>query len=290
MTAPAPNVPTVETVAELRRRVRQWRAEGLRIGFVPTMGALHEGHLSLVEEARRRAERIIVSVFVNPTQFAAGEDFELYPRQLAADLAQLARAHADLCYAPGVAEMYPPDFCTGVSIGGPAEADLDDHFRPTHFAGVAVVVAKLLNQAEADVAVFGEKDYQQLLVIRRLARDLDLRTEIVGAPTLRASDGLAMSSRNVYLSPQERATAPALHRALTHAARRIAEGEPIGHVMGEGRGELAAAGFVIDYFEARHAQTLARVARRHEGPIRLLVAARLGATRLIDNIAVEGTP
>ncbi|MBY6243118.1 pantoate--beta-alanine ligase [Methylosinus sp. Sm6] len=283
----APPVPLVGSVAELKRRIAQWRARGERIGFVPTMGALHDGHLSLMEEARRRAERVVVSVFVNPTQFAANEDFGRYPRTLEADLDRLARVNADLCYAPAVEEMYPQGFATSVTVGGPAEADLEDRFRPTHFAGVAVVVAKLLNQAEPDVAVFGEKDYQQLLVIARMARDLDLRAEIVGAPTLREADGLAMSSRNIYLSQEERRVAPALHRALVTAARRIAEGEPIGHVMGEAREEVATAGFAIDYLEARHAQTLARVARRHDGPTRLLAAARLGATRLIDNIAVE---
>ncbi|MBG0808746.1 pantoate--beta-alanine ligase [Methylosinus sp. H3A] len=280
-------VPTVHTLAELRERVAQWRARGERVGFVPTMGALHAGHLSLVEEARRRARRVMVSVFVNPTQFSAGEDFERYPRTLAADVETLARVDADLCYAPAVEEIYPPGFATSVAVGGPAIADLEDHFRPTHFAGVALVVAKLLNQADCDVAVFGEKDYQQLLVIRRLARDLDLRAEIVGAPTLREDDGLAMSSRNIYLSKEERRIAPALHRALTDAARLIAEGEPIGHVMAQAREQIAAKGFVIDYLEARHAETLARVARRQDGPIRLLVAAKLGATRLIDNVAVE---
>jgi pantoate--beta-alanine ligase len=280
-------VPTVHTLAELRERVAQWRARGERIGFVPTMGALHRGHLSLVEEARRRASRVLVSVFVNPTQFSAGEDFERYPRTLEADVEILARVGADLCYAPAVEEIYPPGFATAVTVGGPAIADLEDHFRPTHFAGVALVVAKLLNQADCDTAVFGEKDYQQLLVIKRLARDLDLRAEIIGAPTLREEDGLAMSSRNIYLSGEERRVAPALHRALTQAAHRVAEGEPIGHVMGEAREQIAAKGFVIDYLEARHAETLARVARRQDGPIRLLVAAKLGATRLIDNVAVE---
>jgi pantoate--beta-alanine ligase len=280
-------VQTIHTLAELRQRVAQWRARGERVGFVPTMGALHDGHLSLVEEARRRARRVMVSVFVNPTQFAAGEDFDRYPRTLAADVERLARVDADLCYAPAAEEIYPPGFSTAVTVGGPAVADLEDHFRPTHFSGVALVVAKLLNQADCDVAVFGEKDYQQLLVIRRLARDLDLRAEIVGAPTLREADGLAMSSRNIYLSKEERAIAPALHRALTEAARLIAEGEPIGHVMAGAREEIAAKGFVIDYLEARHAETLARVAFRHDGPIRLLVAAKLGATRLIDNVAVE---
>lgn len=280
-------VPVVHTVEELRAFVRARRQAGERIGLAPTMGALHAGHLSLVEAARRHAERVVVTIFVNPTQFAPNEDFSRYPRTLEADREKLSTVCADLVFAPAVEEMYPPGFCTTVSLDGCARADLEDRFRPTHFAGVATVVAKLLNQAQADVAVFGEKDYQQLLVIRAMARDLDIPTRILGSPTLRDADGLAMSSRNVYLSPEDRERAPALHQALEGAARRIAEGEAISHVMGEAREAIVGAGFEIDYVEARHAETLARVARRHEGPIRILAAARLGATRLIDNVAVE---
>lgn len=279
-------VPVVHTVEEMRAFVRARRAAGERIGLVPTMGALHEGHLSLVEEARRHAERVIVTVFVNPTQFGPNEDFSRYPRTLAADREKLAAVAADLVFAPSVEEMYPPGFSATVTVEGPARADLEDRFRPSHFAGVATVVAKLLNQAQADVAVFGEKDYQQLLVIRAMARDLDIPTRIVAAPTLREANGLAMSSRNVYLSGEERARAAALYRALTDAAARIAAGEAIGHVMADAREAIVGAGFDIDYVEARHAETLARIARRHEGPVRLLAAARLGATRLIDNIGV----
>ncbi|WP_457797569.1 pantoate--beta-alanine ligase [Methylocystis sp. S23] len=279
-------VPVVHTVEEMRAFVRARRAAGERIGLVPTMGALHAGHISLVEEARRHAERVIATIFVNPTQFAPGEDFSRYPRTLAADREKLAAVAADLVFAPAVDEMYPPGFCTTVALEGPAKADLEDRFRPAHFAGVATVVAKLLNQAQADVAIFGEKDYQQLLVIRTMARDLDIPTQILAGPTLRDPDGLAMSSRNVYLSAEDRASAPALHRALAEAARRIAEGEVIGQVMGEAREAIVGAGFEIDYVEARHAATLARVARRHEGPIRILAAARLGTTRLIDNVPV----
>lgn len=279
-------VPVVHTVEEMRAFVGARRAAGERIGLVPTMGALHAGHLSLVAAARAHAERVIATVFVNPTQFGPTEDFARYPRTLAADREKLQSVAADLVFAPAVEEMYPQGFCTTVSLDGPARADLEDHFRPTHFAGVATVVAKLLNQAQADVAVFGEKDYQQLLVIRAMARDLDSPTRILGCPTLRDADGLAMSSRNVYLSTGDRARAPALYRAISEAARRIAEGEAIGHVMGEAREAVATAGFDIDYVEARHAETLARVARRHDGPIRILAAARLGATRLIDNVAV----
>ncbi|PPD40377.1 MAG: pantoate--beta-alanine ligase [Methylocystis sp.] len=280
-------VPVVHTVREMRARVGAWRAGGARIGLVPTMGALHAGHISLVEAARRHAERVIATVFVNPTQFAPGEDFSRYPRTLPADCEKLAAVKADLVFAPAVEEMYPAGFCTTVSLEGPAKADLEDRFRPTHFPGVATVVAKLLNQAQADVAVFGEKDYQQLRVIETMARDLDIATRIFGAATLRDPDGLAMSSRNVYLSAEDRARAPALHRALSEAAERIAEGAAIGAVMEEARAAITAAGFAIDYVEARDARTLARVADRSEGPIRILAAARLGATRLIDNVAVD---
>lgn len=282
-------VPVVHTIEDMRAFVRARRAAGERIGLVPTMGALHAGHLSLVEEARRHADRVITTIFVNPTQFGPTEDFSRYPRTLAADCEKLASVSADLVFAPAVEEMYPEGFCTTVTLEGPAKADLEDRFRPTHFAGVATVVAKLLNQAQADVAVFGEKDYQQLLVIRHLARDLDIGTRILAGPTLRDPDGLAMSSRNIYLSAEDRARAPRLYRALSEAARRIAEGEVVGHVMGEAHEAIVGAGFDIDYVEARHADTLARVARRLDGPMRILAAARLGATRLIDNVAVPNT-
>jgi pantoate--beta-alanine ligase len=280
-------VPVVSTIPELRAYVRERRAAGERIGLVPTMGALHEGHLSLVETVQRRADRVIATIFVNPAQFGPGEDFAKYPRTLAADLDRLASVRADLAFAPSVADIYPEGFATRVEMDGPAKAGLEDRFRPTHFCGVATVVTKLLNQAQADVAVFGEKDFQQLLVIRRLARDLDIATEIVAAPTRREADGLAMSSRNVYLSAEDRRRAPALFRALSQAARRIATGEEIGHVMSEAAEAVASAGFDIDYLEARHAETLERVVTQGDGPVRLLAAARLGATRLIDTLAVE---
>lgn len=279
-------VPVFHDVPALRAQVRAWRAAGETMALVPTMGALHAGHLALVAEGRARARRVVASVFVNPTQFAPTEDFSAYPRTLESDVAKLAEAGADGCFAPGVADMYPTDFCTEVSVGGPAKADLEDRFRPTHFAGVATVVAKLLNQAQPDVAVFGEKDYQQLLVVRAMRRDLDIPTEIVGLPTVREPDGLALSSRNVYLSPAERAAAPALHRALAACAEAVRGGEPIGHALATATEAVVGAGFVIDYLEARHAETLARIARRADGPVRLLAAARLSATRLIDNLAV----
>ncbi|MCB1545844.1 MAG: pantoate--beta-alanine ligase, partial [Rhodoblastus sp.] len=252
-----PSSPLVlHDVAGLRAQVRAWRAAGERVALAPTMGALHAGHVSLVEEGLRRADRVIATVFVNPTQFAPTEDFSKYPRTLPADVEKLAQVGCDLCFAPDVAEMYPEGFATTVTLTGPAKVDLEDHFRPTHFAGVATIVAKLLNQAQADCAIFGEKDYQQLRVITRMARDLDIPTEIVGARTVREADGLAMSSRNVYLSADERARAPAMYRALNHAAAKIREGEVIGHEMTEAREMLVEAGFMVDYIEARHAETL----------------------------------
>jgi pantoate--beta-alanine ligase len=274
-------------VAALREIVARWRKEGARVALVPTMGALHVGHLSLIERARQEADRVIVSIFVNPTQFAPSEDFSKYPRTFEADIDKLRAAVADVCFAPDVAEMYPAGFTTTVLVEGVAKADLEDHFRPTHFAGVATIVAKLLNQARADVAIFGEKDYQQLQVVKRMAADLDIATRIIGAPTLREPDGLAMSSRNVYLSAQDRIRAPVLHRALRDAAIRIAAGDRIGDVMRAATEIVVGAGFAIDYLEARHAETLARIVDRDEGPIRLLAAAWLGTTRLIDNVAVE---
>jgi pantoate--beta-alanine ligase len=283
---PSALVPLVHAKTDLRERVRGWRAIGESVALVPTMGALHAGHLSLVTQARERASRVVVTIFVNPMQFGPTEDFSKYPRSLPADLESLSGAGADLCFAPSVDGMYPQGFATTVNMEGPAKADLEDRFRPRHFSGVATVVAKLLNQAQADVAVFGEKDYQQLLVIRRLAQDLDIPTQIVSSPTLRDPDGLAMSSRNVYLSAAERAAAPALYRELRACARRIAGGAPIGEAVQQAREVVVTAGFAIDYLEARHDETLAPVASRKEGPLRLLVAARIGTTRLIDNLAV----
>lgn len=280
-------VPVIGAIDELRRYVRAHRDAGKRIGLVPTMGALHAGHLSLVDAARRVADRVIVTIFVNPAQFGPNEDFTRYPRTLVADVEKLSSVVADLVFAPSVEEIYPPGFATKVVLDGPARADLEDRFRPTHFSGVATVVTKLLNQAQADVAVFGEKDYQQLLVIKRLARDLDIATEILGAPTLREANGLAMSSRNVYLSPEERARAKELCAALREAARRILNGDDMGAATGAARAALAEADFDVDYLEARNAETLAPVETLDDGPIRLLAAAKLGATRLIDNIAVE---
>ena len=282
-----PSPPIVRTVQALRAQVRAWRAAGERVGFAPTMGALHEGHLSLVRLARRHADRVVVSIFVNPTQFGPGEDFDAYPRSEARDAKLLAGAGCDLLFAPTAAEMYPQGFSTTVTVSGVTEP-LDGAARPGHFSGVATVVSKLLNQCGPDVAVFGEKDYQQLQVIRRLVRDLDLPVEIVGAPTARAQDGLALSSRNAYLTADERQTAPALAYTLTAAIERLHAGAPVAEVETEAVAALAAAGFSrIDYVEVRGAEDLARLG---PGPIaapaRILAAAVLGKTRLIDNMPV----
>jgi len=273
---------TIRTVAALRREVTGWRRRRETVALVPTMGALHAGHLALVARAKALAGRVVVSLFVNPTQFGANEDFSRYPRDEAGDRAKLGEAGVDLLYAPGVAEMYPDGFATSVSAGAMAER-LDGQFRPGHFSGVATVVAKLLLQAQADFACFGEKDYQQLQIIKRLARDLDIPTRIVGVKTLRERDGLALSSRNAYLSPHERAVAPALHRILVETGARILAGASIHAASVQGRAELRRAGFrKIDYLEMCDAETLEPLARL-ERPARILTAAWLGQTRLIDN-------
>jgi pantoate--beta-alanine ligase len=274
----------VRSVADLRALVASWRAEDQRVGLVPTMGALHAGHVSLVEIARRHADRIVVSIFVNPTQFAPTEDFSKYPRTFEADVAKLRAVGVDAVYAPAVEVMYPPEAATTVSLKGPATAGLEDISRPFHFAGVATIVAKLFTQSAPDVAVFGEKDFQQLAVIRRMAADLDLPVKVIGAPTIREPDGLAMSSRNVYLSPEERARAPELHRIMQAVASRILAGEGPQAVLAWGRDAIGQAGFVPDYLELRDAGSLGEP--RSGSPRRLLAAAKLGATRLIDNIAV----
>ncbi len=284
---PAPALAVVRSVPDLRAPIAAWRAAGLTIGLVPTMGALHEGHLSLIRLAKAQADRVVASLFVNPTQFAPGEDFDAYPRDEAADAALLAQAGCDLLYAPTVEAMYAPGFATTVTVSG-VSAPLEGEARPTHFAGVATVVAKLLNQAQPDVAVFGEKDYQQLQVIRRMAADLDLPVRIVGAPTLRAEDGLALSSRNAYLSPAERPVAGRLNGVLRALAQAVARGEPVAPAEARAAAELLAAGFAaVDYIEARAADDLRRLGPGPaDAPARVLAAARLGRTRLIDNLAV----
>jgi pantoate--beta-alanine ligase len=276
----------IRALPALKRAIADFRARRRKIALVPTMGALHAGHLTLVRAAQRRAERVIVSIFVNPTQFAPHEDLKTYPQTFAADIAALAALKADLVWAPAVATMYPAGFATRVVPEGPASAGLEDAVRPHFFAGVATIVAKLLIQCEPDIAMFGEKDFQQLKVVTQLARDLDLKTRIIGVPVVREADGLALSSRNRYLSPAERAKAPALHRVLKECATGIAAGESITAVLDQGRAAITGAGFALDYLEARHAETLAPIALPKDGPIRLLVAARIGTTRLIDNMAV----
>jgi pantoate--beta-alanine ligase len=250
------------------------------------MGALHAGHLALVRAAKRRAPRLVVSIFVNPAQFAPGEDLASYPRTFDADIDVLKEVGVDLVWAPAAEVMYPAGFSTRVVPDGPSLVGLEDRFRPQFFSGVATVVAKLLIQCGPDFAMFGEKDYQQLKVVSRMVADLDLPTRIVAVPTVRENDGLALSSRNAYLSTQERAVAPILYRVLTACSQRIANGELIARVIAEGGTAIENAGFSLDYLEARHADTLRPVASLDEGPIRLLVAARLGKTRLIDNLAV----
>jgi pantoate--beta-alanine ligase len=281
----AGDIAVARTVAALREAVAGWRARQERVGLVPTMGALHRGHLALVEAARRDCPRVVASLFVNPKQFGPREDFAAYPRDEAADLAKFREGGVELVFAPAVEEMYPHGFATTVQHGGIDEV-LEGAHRPGHFDGVATVVSKLLLQCLPDAAYFGEKDYQQLLVVRRMARDLDIPVRIEGVPTVREPDGLALSSRNVYLSPEERQTAPLLHRVLTDTAAAIAA-TPGSVVMNleNGLAALRQAGFVPDYLDMRDAADLSSMTAL-DRPARLLVAARLGRTRLIDNIPV----
>jgi pantoate--beta-alanine ligase len=276
----------LRTLPTLRRALVHLRKRSPTIALVPTMGALHEGHLSLVRLARGRARGVIVSIFVNPAQFAPDEDFATYPRSLDSDTAALARAGVDLIWAPPVEAMYRKGFATRISLVGPAKVGLEDAFRPHFFDGVATVVAKLLLQCAPDTAMFGEKDYQQLKVVSRLVCDLDLPVTIVPAPIVRERDGLAMSSRNAYLSAEERRAAPTLYRVLVACACRIGQGDPIDPVLNAGHGEIERAGFRLDYLAARHAESLEKIGSIQDGPLRLLVAARIGRTRLIDNVPV----
>jgi pantoate--beta-alanine ligase len=282
-----PRPPQVaRTLVALRRATDALRAREATIGLVPTMGALHDGHISLVRLAQRRCDKVVVSIFVNPTQFAPTEDFGSYPRTWKSDLAKLTEAGADLVWNPDAKVMYPDGFATKIVTEGPATADLEDRFRPHFFGGVATVVGKLFTQVRPDMAFFGEKDFQQLKVVTRMARDLDLGVKVVGATTVRERDGLAMSSRNVYLSPEDRATAPVLYKAMKETAKRLKAGDNMETALSGGAAMITAAGFVIDYFEARHSETLAKVSSMKDGPVRLIVAAKLGKTRLIDNIGV----
>ena len=273
-------------IASLREHVSAWRARGLLVALVPTMGALHEGHLSLVREAREVADRVVVTIFVNPTQFAPSEDFAAYPRDLDSDCAKVEAAGADLVYAPEIATMYPAGFATAIKVEGPAVAGLEDKFRPSHFVGVATIVMKLLMQALPNIALFGEKDWQQLKMIQRMTLDLDVPIGILGVPTVREGDRLAMSSRNFRLTPQERAVAPTLHATLVRCAAALAAGAQVEEATAAARRSLEAAGFAVDYVEARHAETLAPLGEDDDGPARVLAAAKLGSVRLIDNVAV----
>ncbi|MCZ8374360.1 MAG: pantoate--beta-alanine ligase [Beijerinckiaceae bacterium] len=278
----------LRSVAALRAWRQQCRRAGETMGLVPTMGALHVGHLSLVNRIRQEADRAVVSIFVNPTQFAPNEDFSKYPRTFDRDLQQLSEIGADAVFAPTVPEMYPDGFATTVTVAGPAKVGLEDAFRPTHFGGVATVVSKLLLQALPECAIFGEKDYQQLAVIRHMVRDLDIPVEILAGLTVREADGLAMSSRNVYLSPEERALAPRVHEILQGCAEKLRKGAAILSAETWGRTELAIAGFEVDYIAIRDAASLAPVDEARPGQaLRILVAAKLGRTRLIDNIAAN---
>jgi pantoate--beta-alanine ligase len=276
----------VRTVPALRRAVDSLRARKATIALVPTMGALHHGHVSLVRLAKRRASKVIVSIFVNPTQFAPSEDFSSYPRSWKADVAKLAAENVDLIWNPDVKTMYPDGFATRIAPEGPATVGLEDRFRPHFFGGVATVVGKLFMQVRPDFAIFGEKDFQQLRVVTRMAGDLDLAVKVIGSKTVRERDGLAMSSRNVYLTPEHRGVATTLYRAMKQGAARLRAGDDIAAVMAGGAEMITAAGFVLDYFEVRHAETLAPMTAAKDGPVRILVAAKLGTTRLIDNIAV----
>jgi pantoate--beta-alanine ligase len=275
-------LPVARKIAELRRTVAEWRHGGEIIALVPTMGALHQGHLALIAHARARADRVIATIFVNPTQFGPNEDFTRYPRDEAGDAAKLAGASCDLLFAPDAAEMYPAGFATTISAGPLAEP-LDGRFRPGHFDGVATVVTKLLLQAHPHIACFGEKDYQQLQIIRRVARDLDIDCTIEGVPIVRESDGLAMSSRNAYLAPAERRIAPALHRVLVDAVAQVAQGATPQEAAAAGSAALLQAGFdKVDYLDLVDAETLQPLVDRSR-PGRALAAAWLGKTRLIDN-------
>jgi pantoate--beta-alanine ligase len=282
----SPRPMIARTIPALRRALDGLRGKNASIALVPTMGALHDGHVSLVRLARRRARKVVVSIFVNPTQFAPSEDFGSYPRTWKADVARLKAEGVDLIWHPDVRTMYPEGFATRIVAEGPATAGLEDRFRPHFFAGVATVVGKLFAQCRPDFAVFGEKDFQQLRVVARMAADLDLGVKVIGSRTVRERDGLAMSSRNVYLSAQERGVAPVLFRAMKESARRLRAGDDVEAVMASGAEMVRGAGFELDYFEVRHSETLGPASSVKQEPLRILVAAKIGTTRLIDNMAV----
>lgn len=276
----------VRTVHDLRKAVARWRDRSQTVSLVPTMGALHSGHISLVKLAKKKADKAVVSIFVNPTQFGANEDLSRYPRDEAGDLDKLDDADADLVWSPGVDEMYPDGFSTSIHAGSAAK-DLEGAFRPGHFDGVATVCAKLFNQVTPDIAVFGEKDFQQLAVLRQMVRDLNMPLKLIGSPTKRDADGLALSSRNAYLSEGERKIAPALYGAISALAKDVANGADILAGLADAKRKVTAAGFTkIDYIEVRDAETLEPASTASGRPMRVLAACWLGKTRLIDNVAV----
>jgi pantoate--beta-alanine ligase len=275
----------VRTTKDLRAAVSSWHAQGHKVAVVPTMGALHDGHLTLVREALQIADKVLVTIFVNPMQFAAHEDLDKYPRTEATDVEMLATANVDLVYVPDTDEMYQSDFATTIHMQGPALVGLEDKFRPHFFDGVATVVAKLFIQSAADFAMFGEKDYQQLMVVSQMAADLDIPIDVMGVATVREDDGMALSSRNRFLSKHERHQATAIIRSLQQAAEKIRHGTDHQTATKAASRSLTTLGFKVDYVACRNAQTLA-IPRDQNEPLRLLAAAWLGNTRLIDNIAV----
>ena len=275
----------IRTSDALREKVATWKRSGMLVGVVPTMGALHDGHMSLVREARKQSDRVIVTIFVNPMQFNNQDDLAKYPRDEAQDMALLQAEGVDVLFAPGVDEVYPDGFATMVSVSGVSEP-LEGAFRPGHFAGMATVVTKLFGMTQAGRAFFGEKDWQQLQVVRRMVEDLNIPVRIIGCPTIREEDGLAMSSRNLRLSPADRAVAPRLHALMQAAAAAMRAGTPVAQALDTARAEIAAAGFgTLDYLDLRSAEGLRPLADLSE-PARMLVAVYLGEVRLIDNIAV----
>ncbi len=279
---------TVQDAAALRATIRGWRSQGQTVGFVPTLGNLHAGHHSLVKLARARTDRVVASVFVNPTQFGPNEDFERYPRTLAQDQAGLAESDCDLLFAPDVATIYPFGPVGSVSLHVPDITDtLEGAHRPGHFDGVATVVCKLFNLVQPDIAVFGQKDFQQLKVIERMVRDLSLPVKVMGAPTLRAEDGLALSSRNQYLSPAERAEAVQIYQTLQQMRDLMAKGHARRVVEQAAASKLERAGFVLDYAAIRRAEDLSEPADNEQEGLVALIAARLGSTRLIDNLLFD---
>lgn len=275
----------LKTIKDLRKTVDSWRNDNEIIVLVPTMGALHEGHLSLVKLAKETGDRTVVSIFVNPAQFAPHEDFDSYPREHDKDLDQLAELNVDLVFMPPRNEVYPETFSTHVTVEGLSDG-LCGASRPHFFGGVSTVVAKLLNQCRPDVAIFGEKDFQQLLVIRRMASDLDMNVEILGGPIVREDDGLAMSSRNAYLTPEQRKIAPLLYKTVVTIAETLASGKAGDDLLNATSNDLSQAGFNVDYLEVRNAETLELSISNTGEPRRVFAAAALGKTRLIDNVAV----